>query len=356
MDPVRRSLAFALLALAAARFANAASTLDRVREGKTLRCGINQETPEYSTADDHGPRAAFDADLCRAVAIAIAGPEARVVAVPYPDDASTVAALRAGRVDLIPSLTLDFSHDAGAAFAFTPPVLYDGAGFLAPLDAPLQHAAQLDGKAICFLAETGVETSLRAWFTRQRLKFVPFPFQEEGEMEAAFVTGNCAALAGDLTRLAATRLEFGPLAGRYALLPEQISQDPLAAASRADDPAFAAVVRWTFEVLLQAEALGLTRENIARFAPGGGADKTISAAPDAGLVADPEVAMLTGKTQEIGARLLLDDGWALRVVGAVGNYAEMFARDVGEGSPLKLPQGLNRLYTDGGLMYPMPLK
>jgi general L-amino acid transport system substrate-binding protein len=319
-----------------------AQTLAHIRQTKTLRCAINQETPEYSTSDDHGHRQAFDADLCRAVAVAILGPAARIAAIPYPDDVATMKALRAGQVDLIPTLTLDLTHAAGPTFTLTAPILYDGVGFLVPI-APDQaesapSAASLDGKKICFLAETEVEVSLRAWFAQQHLHFVPFPFQEEGEMEAAFVTGNCAALAGDLTRLAATRLAFGPLASRYALLPDQISQDPLAAASRPSDPAFAAIVRWTLEVLLQAEALGLTQQNVAA----------------AHLDPDPTIQILSGQTHEIGARLSLANHWAVEVVAAVGNYGEIYARDLGE--PLALPRALNRLYSQGGLMLPLPLK
>ena len=351
-----RGFAFIVAVGIAATSAHAAETLDHIRQTKTLRCAINEETPEYSTSDDHGPRVAFDTDLCRAVAVAILGPEARVVATTYPDDVTSVAALRASRVDLIPSLTLDLTHAADSAFTFSEPVLYDGVGLLVPVAGQLSHAAQLDGKKVCFLAETEVETALRTWFARQHLKFVPFPFQEEGEMEAAFVTGNCASLGGDVTRLASTRLAFGPLADRYVLLPEQISQDPLAAASLADDPAFAAVVRWTSEVLLRAEALGLTRQTVAATAKEGEAGKSASGAHSPGLAGDPEMAILTGQTREIGTRLSLDDRWAIQVIATVGNYGEIFARDLGDQSPLKLPRGLNRLYTDGGLMYPLPLK
>jgi general L-amino acid transport system substrate-binding protein len=317
-----------------------AQTLAHIRESKTLRCGINAETPEYSTTDDHGPRQAFDADVCRAVAVAILGPDARVAVTQLPDDVAAMEALRTGAVDLLPTLTLDMSHASAPDLTFSPPVLYDGVGFMVPLSARVTQARQLSGKKICFLAETEVEVALRAWFARQKLKFVAFPFQEEGEMEAAFVTGNCAALTGDRTRLASTRLAFGPLATRYTLLPQQIAADPLAAASRADDPAFASVVRWTLEVLLQAEAHGLTQQNIAA----------------ARNNPDPTVRILTGQTREIGSRLGLDDGWAMQVVAAVGNYGELYERDLGAQSALKLPRAQNRLTAQGGLMFPLPLK
>ena len=329
------SVAFATLALP-----SNASTLDHIRQTQTLRCGINQETPEYSTSDDHGPRETFDADICRAVAIAILGANAKTIVTEYPDDVTSMEALHAGKVDLLPTLTLDLTHSGNTGIAFSPPLLYDGVGFLVPLSSKVSHADQLSDKKICYLAETEVEVALRHWFDQQHLKFLPFPFQEEGEMEAAFVTGNCTALAGDLTRLASTRVAFGPLAARYVLLPEQISKDPLAGASPASDPAFAEIVRWTVEVLIQSEESGLTRQNVA-------AAKTSS---------DPTVQTLTGRTREIGARLGLDDEWASQVISGVGNYGEIYERNLGNGSSFKLPRALNRLYTQGGLMYSFPLK
>jgi len=335
-----------LLCLLLVALPTQASTLARIRQTHLLRCGVNQETPEYSTSDDHGPRAAFDADLCRAVAVAILGPSARVALVPYPDDIAVMRALRAGRVDLAPTLTLDLTHASAADFAFSPPVLYDGVGFLVPVGEGVTRAEDLSGKKICFLAETEVEVALRTWFSQpaqQNLHFLPFPFQEEGEMEAAFVTGNCAALAGDRTRLASTRLGFGSRAAQYALLPGQISDsdDPLAAASRASDPAFATIVRWTLEVLLQAEASGLTQQSIPTI-------PTDSA--------DPRIAVITGRTHEIGSRLGLDNAWATHVISAVGNYGEMYERTLGAQSPLRLPREQNRLQSQGGLHLPIPLK
>jgi general L-amino acid transport system substrate-binding protein len=338
---VRRGFACAALAMLLAPVcARAGTTLDRVRRAGTLRCGINRETPEYSTSDDHGAREAFDGDVCRAVAVAILGAKARIVTTEYDDDVASMAALRKNAVDLLPTLTLDLTHSARTGIAFSRPVLYDGVGFLVPLTENVAHAEQLGGKKICFLTETQVEVAVRAWFAEQRMKFVPFPFQEEGEMEAAFVTGNCVALAGDRTRLATTRVGFGPLAGRYMLLPEQISKDPLASASRADDPAFAEIVRWTIEVLVQAEESGLTQKNIA------------AATGDT----DPTVAILTGQTREIGARLGLENTWVVRVIEAVGNYGEMYEHDLGDESVLRLSRGLNLLYNQGGLMYALPLK
>jgi general L-amino acid transport system substrate-binding protein len=334
------------VAVVTASTALRAQTLARIRAAKTLRCATISEIPEYSSTDDHGPRTAFDADLCRAVAIAILGRNAQTTTTTYPDDVAATAALHAHKVDLIPTLTLDLTHSADSRVSFTPPLLYDGVGFLVPAATGSVRPAELSDKKICFLAETHVEPALRAWFGREHLSFVPFPFQEEGEMEAAFVTGNCSALAGDLTRLAFIRLNFGPLAVRYSLLPPdapvQVSSDPLAAASTSDDPAFANVVRWTFEVLLNAEAAGLTQRSVS----------LVPSAP----TDDSEVSILTGATREIGSKLHLRDIWATDVIGAVGNYGEVFDRDLGSQSPLRLPRGQNRLSTEGGLILPLPMK
>ena len=343
-----------------------ATTLAHVRQTKILRCGINQETAEYSSTDDHGARIAFDTDICQAVAVAILGPRARTIITTYPDDVASTAALRNRKIDLIPTQTLDLTHASGPALTFSPPLLYDGVGFLVPTTPALTRADQLANKKICFLGETQVEVALRAWFSEQHLQFLPFPFQEEGEMEAAFVTGNCAALAGDLTRLATTRLAFGPLASRYVLLPDQISQDPLATASRADDPAFAKIVFWTIEVLLNAEQIGLTQHGAtqlsSRSAPLSSGDPALSARSEAEGSAsaspppNPTLQILTGQTHEIGSHLGLDNAWATRVIAAVGNYGELYNRDLGDGTSLRLPRAQNRLHTQGGLMFSLPVK
>ena len=323
-----------------------AQTLTHVRQTRRLRCATISETAEYSSSDDHGPRTAFDADLCRAIAIAVLGPGARIVMLPYPDDVAAVAALHGGKVDLISTLTLDLSHSTDSRVTFSPPALYDGVGFLVPTASDITGPGQLSDKKICFLAETEVEISLRVWFARKHLDFVPFPFQEEGEMEAAFVTGNCAALAGDLTRLAFVRRNFGPLAARYSFVqpdaPVQVSSDPLAAASASSDPAFANIVRWTLEVLLNAEADGITQHTVF----------SAHNHPED----DPAFSIFSGQTREMGSKLHLDNRWAVEVTTAVGNYGEIFDRDLGDLSPLKLPRAQNRLVTNGGLMLPLPLK
>jgi general L-amino acid transport system substrate-binding protein len=234
----------------------------------------------------------------------------------------------------------------GTHLEFTRPVLWDGVGFLVPGASLAMRARQLSGKKICFIAETGVEESVRTWFAHERLEYVPFPFQEEGEMEAAFATGNCGALAGDRTRLAGTRALLTEHGKPTRLLPEVISKDPLAAAVRDDDPQWAAIVKWVMEALVQAEESGVTRTNVASI--------RVRTAKATG--SDPVLWFLLGGSQQVGSELGLEDDWVVRVIEATGNYGEMYERDLGAGSALKLPRGENRLFEHGGLMIALPLK
>jgi general L-amino acid transport system substrate-binding protein len=335
-------LAMALIAHDVACAAEPSSKLSRVRAAGVLRCGIDQEQAEYSTSDDHGNREAFDADLCRAVAVAVLGKDALVRATHYLDDRAAMQGLNAGEVEMVASLSDDFTHTVGTHLTFTQPVLWDGVGFLVLAQSPAMRARQLSGKKICFLAETTVEESVRAWFAREHLEFVPFPFQEEGEMQAAFATGNCGALAGDRTRLAETRTELTRRGKQTRLLPECVSKDPLATAVREDDPQWAALVNWVMEALIQAEESGVTQANV----------KAMRARADS----DPLLRFLLGGSREVGSALGLDDDWVARVIAAMGNYGEIYARDLGSGSSLKLPRGENNLRAHGGAMTALPFK
>ncbi len=322
------------------------STLARVRAASVLVCGIDQEEPEYSTSDDHGSREAFDRDLCKAVAAAVLGVGGKVRVIDYPDDQSSMQALGAGDVDMVPTLTDDFTHSVGTHLEFTRPVLWDAVGFLVPGSSAVRQARQLRGKKICFITETEIEESARSWFAREHLDFVPFPFQEEGEMEAAFATGNCGALAGDRTLLAGTRALLTAHGKPTRLLPETISKDPLAGAVRDDDPQWAGIVRWVMEALVQAEESGVTQANV----------ESMRERAAKGEGNDPVLWFLLGGSHQVGSGLGLSDDWVVRVIEATGNYGEIYERDLGSGSVLKLPRGENRLMERGGLMQALPPK
>jgi general L-amino acid transport system substrate-binding protein len=346
MDAVVRAWSYialaAIFAGTVARAAAASKTLERVRAEGVLRCGIDVAEAEYSTSEDHGNREAFDADLCRAVAVAVLGKDGQARITHYPDDRSAMSGLNSGEVEMVATLTDDFTHAVGTRARFTRPVLWDGVGFLAPANSTATRARQLSGRKICFLAETAVEESVRAWSTREHLEFVPFPFQEEGEMEAAFASGNCGALAGDGTRLAETRAALAQHGKRSRLLPERISKDPLAAAVREEDAQWAAIVSWVMEALIQAEESGVTEANVKW--------------KRAQAESDPALRFLLGGSREIGSALGLDDDWAARVIAATGNYGEIYERDLGGASPMKLPRGENSLRKAGGALEALAFK
>lgn len=333
---------FSLVACIVVRAADQGSMLSRVRAAGVLRCGMDIEQAEYSTSDDHGNRAAFDADLCRAVSLAVLGENSKFEVKEYPDDAAAMAALASGDIDMVATLPDDFSHSTGTHLSFTRPVLWDGVGFLLPATSPAKRARELGGKRVCFLAETAVEETARAWFAREHLDFAPFPFQEEGEMQAAFSTGNCAALAGERTHLAQTRAALAQHGKPTRLLPESISKDPLAAAVRDNDPQWLSIVNWVMEVLMEAEENSITLANVRGLRAHAAQEK------------DPLRRFLLGGSKQIGSGLGLDDKWVGRVIEATGNYGEIYERDLGSASPLKLTRGDNRLYRNGGAMLALP--
>ncbi len=337
---LRAVFAVALFAGQGVSLYAASSTVDSIRKAGFLTCGIDQNEAEFSMSDEHGSRVAFDSDLCKAVATSILGNNPRLVVKGYPDDGTSLAALRDGEVDVVASVSDDFSHASDSTVGFTHSVLYDGQDLMGPRSSGVTCASELSGKKICFLAETEAELNLRAWFERHQLELIPFPFQEEGEMEAAFVTGNCVALSGDLTRLANTRVAFGSHAMDYQILPEVLSKDPLASAYRRGDPIFGNIVDATINVLLQAEEDGLTSSSV-------GAMRASK---------DPAIERLLGKTHELGPPLGLDDAWAAHIIAETGAYDEIFRRDLGEDSPLHLSRGQNASWTRGGLMQALPLK
>jgi general L-amino acid transport system substrate-binding protein len=246
--------------------------------------------------------AALTKNLCKAFAIAAIGPKPVLKVVSFLDSAT-------------PGMRL------------SRPVLNDGIGFLVP------QAAKIE--------ETNVEVGLRSWFDEQHLDFVPFPFQEEGEMEAAYITNNCIGLAGDVTRLVNTRLNFGSLAKEYLLLPEVISRDPLASATRDDDPQWSNVISWVIEALIAAEEHGVTSSNVsAKVAKSN----------------SPVVEKLLGRTHDFGAALGLENDWLVHVLKTTGNYGEIYGRAFGGNSDRALPQNLNQIGSSGVLMNSLPLK
>ncbi len=308
--------------------------LDRIHAAHAFACGVSKEEEDYSRAEDHGNRAAFDIDLCKAVAVAVLGSGAKLVVKSYPDEPAAVKALVSGEVDLLASAGITVANTA-RGLLFTRPTLYDGQGFLIANNPAVRTPLDLAGKKVCFLTGSVAEAGLHAYAEVHGVSYTWYPFSEAGEMEAAFFTGNCDAVTSDVTQLANIRAIDARRARDFTLLPQLIRQDPLAPAVAGDDARLAAIAGWTVETLIVAEALGVTQATVRSL----------------GNDPRPAVQQLLGQRYGTGTLLGLDPHWGAAVIEGVGNYGEIFARDLGDRSPLRLDRGENRQWTEGGLLY-----
>ena len=333
------ALGFILTGCFINQVALAQATLAKVRAAGHLACGINREEPEYSNLDAHGNRALFDIDLCKATAVAILGPGARFDVTAFPDEVTSLKALEGGTVDLVATATPSLTNVTTFGLNFGRVMLFDYQGLMVNGTMGVHTIADLAGRKICYLTETSIELNLNNAMALRRITFNQFPFQEEGEMEAAFLTNNCAAISADSTQLAYERIAFRAKGLDYAILPDVLAKDPLASASRNSDPQWSALITSVGELLLQAEESGITAANV---------DSRTSDP-------DPVTSHLLGVSPGLGKPLALDDQWGRRTLRAVGNYGEIFARDLGPSTPMRLVRGSNRLWTDGGLMIAGPL-
>jgi general L-amino acid transport system substrate-binding protein len=320
--------------------AQSGATLAGIKAAGSLACGTNHELPEYSLQDAHGSHAALDLDICKALAVAALGANARFTLVPFRDEHDALQALKAGKIAMLATGSPNFINTSNAGLGFAPPIYYDYQGLLVNKTMGITSPRDLAGRKICFLGGTEIQAQLEGYMTRQKIKWLPFAFSEEGEMEAAFVTGNCAAISADVSQLSYERIAFKNMAKNFDILPDVIAKDPLAPTYRLDDPQWAAIVNWTVEALIQAEESGVTQANLAAMKKSD----------------DPVIRRLLGVQHGYGQFIGLDDAWAERVIEAVGNYGEMFERDLGAGSVRNLPRGPNNLWTQGGLMYALPVR
>jgi len=320
--------------------AQTGATLERIKVAGSIPCGANTEEPEYSTQDAHGSHAALDLDICKALAVAVLGPNAKFTVIPFRDEQDALKALKSGQIALLATGSPNFINTANTGFGFARPIFYDYQGFLVNKTMGITSPQDLAGKKVCFLGGTEIEAQLGGYMKREKIKWLPFAFSEEGEMEAAFVTGNCAAVTADVSQLSYERVSFKNMAKNVEILPDVIAKDPLAPTYRLDDPQWATIIDWTVEALIQAEESGVTQANLAEMKKSD----------------DPVIQRLLGVQSGYGQLIGLDDAWAARVIEAVGNYGEMFERDLGSGSVRNLARGPNKLWTQGGLMYALPMR
>lgn len=340
MSPLRTTL----LALACTATLLSAQTpgptLTKIKAANTLKCGVDFEQVEYSTKDAHGNHSAFDLDLCKAIAVAVLGPNAKFTAVPFRAEDDAMKGLAAGDIDVLATGSPNYMNTAGAGIGFTRPVFYDYQGFLVNRALGIGSAKDLAGKKVCFIDGTELGVQMESYMKREAIRYIPFPFQEEGEMEAALLTRNCAAVTADVSQLAFERIAFKGVARNFVILPEVVARDPLAIAFRADDPKWGTLLGWIFAALVQAEESGVTQSNVAAMRSS----------------TDPVIQRLLGTQRGYGQYLGLDDAWAVRLIAAVGNYGELYDRDLGPASIMRLDRGANNLWNRGGLIEAPPIR
>ncbi|WP_114392176.1 amino acid ABC transporter substrate-binding protein [Oleisolibacter albus] len=319
--------------------ASAATTLDTVKGRGQLLCGVNTGLAGFSNPDSQGKWTGLDVDVCKAVAAAVLGDANKVRYVPLTAQ-QRLTALQSGEIDILSrNTTWTLTRDA-QGLNFLPPVYYDGQGFMVNKALGVTSAKQLDGATICVQTGTTTELNLADWFRANNLKFKGVVIEQLDELLAAFFAGRCDAFTSDESQMAGVRASVAPKPDDYVILPERISKEPLAPVVRHGDDQWKDIATWTLYALLEAEERGITAANVDQQTKN----------------TDPNVQRLLGVTGDMGKMLGLDNQWALRAIKAVGNYGEMFERNVGKGSPLKLERGLNAQWTNGGLMYAPPIR
>jgi len=317
-------------------------TLASVRRRGRLNCGVHEGLVGFAYTDNRGQWRGFDVDFCRAMAAAIFNDPDAVRFVPL-TTAQRFEALRQGRVDVVwrnTSWTMDRDVTEDVSFAGTN--YYDGQGFLVRRSLNLSSAAELNGARICVQAESTSQLNLADYFRLRGLDYVPVVVASEEEARRAYADERCDAFTADVSALAAARTTLAS-PEQHAILPEVISKEPLGPVVRRDDPHWTRVVRWTLNALILAEEYGVTRD---------------TAADQLREARDPRVRRLLGAEGEFGARLGLSDAWAYQAISAVGNYGEIFSRNLGPDSALDLARGLNAQWnaTPAGLIYGLPIR
>ncbi|NVO57965.1 amino acid ABC transporter substrate-binding protein [Rhodobacteraceae bacterium B1Z28] len=317
-----------------------AGTVDDVKARGTLNCGVTTGLVGFAAPDANGEWQGFDVSLCRAVAAAVLGDASAVEFVPTTGK-TRFTALASGEIDMLArNTTWTFSRDVDLKFEFIGVNYYDGQGFMVPKALGVSSAKELDGATVCIQTGTTTELNLADFFRANNISYEPVPIETNAEAQQQYLAGACDVYTTDASGLAATRATFeNP--DEHVLLPEIISKEPLGPLVRHGDHEWGDVVRWTLNALVSAEELGVTSANIDE----------LSAGTD-----NPEVNRLLGTEGTLGEMLGLDANWAANAIKAGGNYGEVFAKNIGEETPIGLARGLNAQWTDGGLLYSPPFR
>jgi general L-amino acid transport system substrate-binding protein len=321
--------------------AASAGTLDDVKAKGFVQCGVNTGLAGFGAPNDKGEWSGFDVDYCKAIAAAIFGDATKVKYTPTTAK-ERFTALQSGEVDLLArNTTWTISRDTALGFNFRAVNYYDGQGFMVKKSLNVKSALELSGASVCVQSGTTTELNLADFFKANKMEYNPVVFEKLEEVNAAYDAGRCDAYTTDQSGLYSIRLTL-TAPDDHVILPEIISKEPLGPAVRQGDDQWFDVISWVHYALISAEEFGITQANVE--------EMKNSENPDIkrflGMEAD----------SKIGADLGLDADWAVKLIKATGNYGEIFDRNIGEGSPLKIARGINALWSKGGLQYSPPIR
>ena len=329
----------AMLLMAGAPAAASAGTIvDAIKARGELVCGVNTGLGGFSIADSTGKWVGLDVDVCHAVAAALLGDGNKVKFVPL-NAQQRFTALQSGEVDMLSrNTTWTLTRDTQLGLNFTAITFFDGQGFMVAKKAGVKSAKELAGASVCVQPGTTTELNLADYFRANNMQYKPVVIENIAEVNAAFFAGRCDALTTDASGLASVRKNDAKNPDDYVILPEIISKEPLGPAVAQGDEQWTDIVRWTVFALLEAEEFGITQANVEEMA------KTST---------NPNIKRVLGATPGMGKALGVDEDWVVKAVKSVGNYGEVWTRNI---TPLGLPRGVNNLWNKGGLMYAPPIR
>jgi general L-amino acid transport system substrate-binding protein len=333
----RLSAALAAVAVLCSGNAWSQSTLEAVVKKGFVQCGVNVGLAGFSQPDSKGVWKGIDVDVCRAIAAAVFGDAAKVRYTPLTAQ-QRFTAVQSGEVDVLSrNTTWTITRDTSLGLNFVGVNYYDGQGFMVPKKRKVKSAKQLDGATICVQAGTTTELNLSDYFRANKMKFKPVVIEKLEEVLNAYFSGRCDAYTTDISGLVAVRASRAPKPDDHLILPEVISKEPLGPAVRHGDDRWFDIVKWSLFAMIEAEELGLTSKNIEQQAGN----------------PSPSIQRFVGATGDIGKMMGLDNRWAVNIVKQVGNYGESFDANL---KPLGFERGLNKLWTQGGLLYAPPIR
>jgi general L-amino acid transport system substrate-binding protein len=339
MKNMKSFAVFLVVLLCAAGGTAGAGTLDEIRARGVVVVGVNAGVAGFSMPDEKGVWKGLDVDTAKAIAAAVLGDANKLKYVAL-TAVQRLPALQSKEVDVLcRNTTATLTRETVNGLNFVHVNYYDGQGFLINKKMGVKNAKQLRGATVCTLPGTTTEMNAADYFRKNGMPWKPVVIENNAELNKAFFAGRCDALTSDASQLAAIR-SVAPNPDDYIILPEIISKEPLAPAVRHGDDQWYDIVNWTVMALIEAEELGITSRNV---------DEMLKST-------DPQIQRFLGVSPGMGKALGLDEKWAYNIVKQVGNYGEVFDRNVGPKTPLKLERGLNDLWTRGGLMYAIPFR